>query len=188
MPGQPGAQSGHGPGLFYLKQLLTSLDLYAIVLCITLACGLLQAIRHFNWVLKDVPWRQVFEGLTRRLWLDEIFKDIRLFNAALVMFVEFSLLKNLIPHINSHIWDSELIDLEQKWFGGKLCAEYLHQFLGTGIADFVSQCYIWYFPYMTICLFIMIAQSNRYLAKEFFLAFVLIFFVGVFWVFLFPNV
>lgn len=187
LPGQPGSESSLGPGLFYLKQLLTSLDLYAIVWILQIMVYTVLALKQSAWKLRSVDWPGIGTKFSHRLDLREIFQDLRLFHAILVMFVLFALLKHLIPHVNPIIYDDEFAVSEKFFCGGVYCAHYLRKLLGDSAVEFVSSTYRWYFPYMSIVLFVFIAQNNRKLAHEYCCAFSLMFLIGILWVFALPT-
>ena len=187
MPGQPGVGGGKGPGLFYLKQFLTSLDLYALIWLLIAVFAVLKECRRNEWHFKQVPWRAFWGNFSRRLYIEEVIQDIRFFHAVLVMFVIFALLKNLIPFIAPNELDEWFVRTEQSVCGGLLCGEWLIKWLGSGAAYYVSTHYMWYFPYMTLALFVMVAQRDRKLGHEYCFAFVLLFLIGILWIYLVPT-
>lgn len=187
MPGQPGSESSLGPGLFYLKQLLTSLDLYALVWIVQIVGHALIALRRYHWSPKKVPWQEIGNQFSHRLDLKEIFQDLRLFHSILVMFVLFALLKNIVPHVNGRLYD-EVFASSEKWMcGGAYCSAWLYSWFGQSSVEFIGSTYRWYFPYMSIVLFIFIAQNNRRLAHEYCCTFVLLFLIGALWIYVLPT-
>jgi membrane-associated phospholipid phosphatase len=189
MPGEPGVRSQAGPGLFYFRQLMTSLDLYALVW-----------IAQLCWTAFPAAWCG-FRGrgagaiaavrlkFGHRIDLSEIFQDLRFFHAVLVMFVLFGLLKHLIPFVEPRLYDDFFATSDRMLCGGLMCGARLHQVFGTSpaVAEFISGTYFWYFPYMTIVMFVFVAQNDRKLAQEFCSALVWVFLIGILWVYLIPT-
>jgi hypothetical protein len=189
MPGEPGARSQAGPGLFYFRQLMTSLDLYAAVW-----------IAQLFWVGVPSVWLKwkgqgpgliavVREKFGHRIDLSEIVQDLRFFHAVLLMFVLFGLLKHLIPFVEPRLFDDFFAESDRWFCGGQMCGVRLQQLIGTSpaIAEFISGTYFWYFPYMTIAMFVFVAQNDRKLAQEFCGALIWLFMFGISWVYLLPT-
>ncbi len=187
MPGQPGRDAAHGPLLFYLKQFITCLDLYALVLLGFIAVQVLQLIRANAWRLLGISWGPFFKNLVERFFLGQIFQDVRFFHSVLLMFVEFALLKNLIPHINPNLYDDFFVASDQFLCGGRVCSQVLLDVWGPGLLEPISRHYYWYYPYMSITAFIFIAAAPRRLAQEYLCAFVSLFLFGVLWIYAVPT-
>lgn len=187
MPGQPGRGATQGPLLFYLKQFITCLDLYALVLLGFVVIKVVGAIRLNKWKVLSVAWGPFWTHLLERFFLGQIFQDIRFFHAVLLMFVEFALLKNLIPHINPNLYDTWFIASDQMVCGGRLCSELLLSLWGPGLLEPISRHYYWYYPYMSITAFIFIAAAPRRVAQQYLCAFVSLFLFGVVWIFAVPT-
>jgi membrane-associated phospholipid phosphatase len=187
MPGQPGKGANKGPGLFYLQQFLASLDLYALVLSVFVVVRAVHFARLHKFQLRAAPWSAWWIALTDRFVFGQLFQDIRFFHAVLVMFVEFALLKNLIPHVNSTIYDELFLASEKFLCGGVLCSERLVALWGSAQPDVIGQHYRWYYPYMSLAAFTFIAAAPRQLAQEYLFAFAALFLVGVLWVYAVPT-
>ncbi len=187
MPGQPGRGASSGPVLFYLKQFLTCLDLYAVVLCVFVFLQAVRFAREHQYQMQLAPWRNFWELISKRFLLGQIFQDIRFFHAVLIMFVEFALLKNLIPHVNSRLFDDIFVTSERLLCGGSLCAELLVPLWGGINPDYIGQHYKWYYPYMSLTAFTFIAAAPRRLAQEYLCAFAALFLIGVVWIYLLPT-
>jgi len=187
LPGQPGQGAKHGPFLFYLKQFITCLDLYALVLLCFVAAQVLQAIRRNSWSVAGIAWGPFWKGVSERFFLGQIFQDVRFFQSLIVMFVEFALLKNLIPHVNSSLYDEFFIASDKLVCGGRVCSELLLDVWGPGLLEPISRHYFWYYPYMSITAFIFIAAASRRLAQEYLCAFVSLFLFGVLWIYAVPT-
>jgi membrane-associated phospholipid phosphatase len=180
MPGEPGGQAKEGPLLFYIKQILTAADLYCLVLLLYVALQLVRLIVRHRFRLKDLPWRPFWRHLSTRFYGEQLFQDARFMNALLIMFVEFALLKNLIPVINSRVYDEWFFSVDKRLCGGATCSEFLHGMLGTSapVLSFISENYFWYYPYMSLVALIFIVGAPRALAQQYMCTFVLLFMFG----------
>ena len=187
VPATPGTQGRIGPLEFYLLQLLSALNIYVILFTILMILRGMVLLQHHRWQARTVPWRTFWIEQTRRLHPAELWQDFRRFNAIVVMFVIFGLLKNLIPHINPLVLDPWFIASEELLCGGRLCGELLHSLLGFGIAPSIGEHYHWYYGYMSITGLLFIAAGGRRLSQEYLCAFVLIFLTGVIWVYALPT-
>ena len=187
MPGQPGAGATSGPLLFYLKQFLTCLDLYALVLLAAIFLKLIGEVRRVNWKFRAVAWRPFWLMTLERFTLGQIFQDIRFFHAVLLMFVEFALLKNLVPHVNARLYDDLFIASDRYLCGGMVCSEVLFKLWGASALAQISKHYFWYYPYMSLTAFTFIAVAPRRLAQEYLCGFVLLFLVGIIWIYAVPT-
>ncbi len=187
MPGQPGASGERGPFLFYLKQIYTSLYLYALLFNLYVAGKVFTVCRKHGWSLGAVPWRTFWPLVLKRFDPVEVLQDARFFHAVLLMFIEFQLLKHLIPHVHPAVYDGVFLAADRLVCGGKLCAEWLHAALGTGAANAVSTHYHWYYHFLIGVPATFILFVERRLAHEYLFAFVLLFLLGVLLVFLLPT-
>lgn len=187
MPGQPGKGAQKGPILFYLKQFLACLDLYAVVLSVFVVVRAGRFVRRYNYQLRTAPWREFWKGISDRFLFGQLFQDIRFFHAVLVMFVEFALLKNLIPHVNSRLFDDLFLASDKFLCGGVVCSERLTALWGSSNPDLFGQHYRWYYPYMSLAAFTFIAAAPRRLAQEYLCAFTALFLVGILWVYAVPT-
>lgn len=115
------------------------------------------------------------------------FRILRLMNAVMLMFVAFAQLKHLIPHINSAVYDAQLLALEQAALGGRSSADLLHAFFGFGAAPLISNFYKAYYFYLLIGISLLIFQRNARLAQEYCAAFALMWFLGVIMVYVYPS-
>jgi membrane-associated phospholipid phosphatase len=189
LPGAPGPEASQGPLPFYLKQILTALDVYCLVV---LAFVAWQIVRF--WKQNGFRWRELARGsfwrhLVTRFYEVQIIQDVRFLNALLVMFMEFGLLKNLIPLMNSSLYDDWFIAADRLLCAGVSCSEYLHSTLGrsSGSLQFISSHYLWYYPYMSLVAFLFIVWTPRKLAHEYLCAFVTLFLLGTLVIYLIPT-
>jgi hypothetical protein len=187
MPGQPGKGSRGGPLLFYLKQFLTCLDLYAVVLGVFVATRAVHFARASQGRFWAAPWKAFWIQISNRFLINHLFQDIRFFHAILLMFVEFALLKNLIPYINGALFDDFFIAADKLLCGGIICSERVTGLLGTELVPTVGQHYTWYYPYMSLTAFTFIAAAPRRIAQEYLCAFVALFLVGILWIYAVPT-
>lgn len=182
-PGGPEDRSKYALLRFYLKGFIGAYDLYVLLL---LGYAVLQAV-YFWHIKRGRPWRELWGILLARVQLREIFQDVRLFHAILVLLVEFLLLKNLIPRINPRVYDEAFISSDTFLCGGVLCAQQLHTWLGHGFAEAVSAHYHWYYHYLTLVPALFVIAAPRSITQEFIFALAGIFLLGVLWVFLVPT-
>lgn len=189
MPAQPGVGAGDGPAAFFLQQVLTALDLYCLVVLAFVAIQVLTFARH-HWInLREAPWGVFWKHVSTRLYPEQILQDFRFTIAIVVMFVEFGMLKNLIPHMNGALYDGAFASVDRVLCGGVLCSQALHSVFGTSPAtiDAISGHYFWYYPYMSLVGFIFVVAASRELAQEYFFAFVSLFLVGTVVIYLGPT-
>lgn len=189
MPGQPGAGVQDGPASFFLQQVLTALDLYCLVVIVFLIIQVFVFTKHHLRQIKNAPWAVFWKHVSTRLYPEQILQDFRFTVAIVVMFVEFGMLKNLIPHINATVHDGAFGAVDRFICGGMLCSEALHGVLGTSRAtiETVSEHYFWYYPYMSLVGFIFVVAASRELAQEYLFAFVSLFLVGTVVIYLGPT-
>jgi membrane-associated phospholipid phosphatase len=187
MPGQPGKGARGGPLLFYLKQFLTCLDLYAVVLVVFVCMRAVNFARHSEQRILSAPWRVFWAQISNRFLINHLFQDVRFFHAILLMFVEFALLKNLIPYVNGALFDDFFIAADKVFCGGVICSERLTNLIGTGLSSHIGKHYSWYYPYMSLTAFTFIAVAPRRIAHEYLCAFVALFLVGILWIYAVPT-
>ncbi len=189
MPGASGASASQGPVLFYLKQILTALDVYCLIVLGFVAWQVGDHVRRNSFRLRGVTWGPFWKHLVTRFHMEQIFQDLRFINAILIMFVEFALLKNLIPLINPRVYDDWFIAVDRIVCGGVSCSELLHSVLGTSqpVLEYISGHYFGYYTYMSLVIFLFIVCASRALAHQFLCAFVTLFLVGTFVIYLAPT-
>ncbi len=113
--------------------------------------------------------------------------DARLMNAFALMFVVFIQLKHLIPHLNSRLWDTFFLETERRVLGGKLAAEWLRLVIPPSAAPFVSDAYMFFYPFMAIILIYSVLQRDAALAQRFAFSFALVWFAGILLVYALPT-
>ena len=189
MPGGPGTRGEDGPILFYIKQVLTAADLYALILFCFLAFECWRLVNRHHYRVRDVDWRGFLTHMLTRLHGEQLVQDARFMNALLIMFVEFALLKNLIPLINPAVYDTWFLAADQLVCGGSTCSQMLHSVLGIspGVVSFVSENYFWYYPYMSLVAMIFIVGAPRVLAQRYLCTFVLVFMLGTVSIYAVPT-
>jgi membrane-associated phospholipid phosphatase len=189
MPGQPGAASAEGPAAFFLVQVLTALDLYCLVVILFIAIQVGSFIRHHRGGIGTAPWAVFWKHCSTRLYPEQILQDLRFTVAIVVMFVEFGMLKNLIPHINSSVHDGTFAAVDRAICGGVLCSQALHSVFGTSTStvETISEHYFWYYPYMSLVGFIFVVGASRELAQEYLFTFVSLFLIGTLVIYLGPT-
>jgi membrane-associated phospholipid phosphatase len=117
-----------------------------------------------------------------------VLRDLRLLNVVMITFVLFGHLKNLIPVVNSTLWDQQLLDMERALFGGKVAFEIFDSFIPRSWAGAISAGYEAYYVYFSLALFIFVLQrKNRLLAEEFCFAFCFIWILGVVVTYVLPT-
>lgn len=186
MPGLPGPAFKYGPVLFYLKQVYASLYLYALMFVGVVITYFLKELINSRNEKRTWTLGAVFERIGRRFTLHEFFIDARLLHAVVLMFVEFQLLKHLIPLVNPLLFDAEFAAVD-KFICGWLCGEMLFSVLGEKSAHTASSHYTWYFPYMIGVVLLTLSTCTRRVQHEYILSFVLLFLVGILWVYVLPT-
>jgi membrane-associated phospholipid phosphatase len=189
MPGQPGAGVKDGPAAFFLQQVLTALDLYCLVVLVFLVVQVFRFVRQHKGRTWQAPWAVFWKHTSTRLYPEQILQDFRFTVAIVVMFVEFGMLKNLIPHVNANVYDDAFAAVDRLVCGGVLCSQALHSALGTSPStiDVISEHYFWYYPYMSLVGFIFVVAASRELAHEYLFAFVSLFLMGTVIIYLGPT-
>lgn len=189
MPGQPGAEVADGPAAFFLKQVLTALDLYCLIVLGFISIQVLTFTGHYWVALRQAPWAVFWKHVSTRLYPEQILQDVRFTVAIVVMFVEFGMLKNLIPHMNPAVYDGAFAAVDRLLCGGLLCSQALHMALGTAPAtvETISGHYFWYYTYMSLVGFMFVVAASRELAQEYLFAFVSLFLIGTLVIYLGPT-
>lgn len=172
---------------FYLKHTITSIDNYALLLCIAAIIYLLRgALRsgaplfarlRSQW---ELFCRHYFKGAALLL-------DFRQMLGVLLTLAIFTHLKHLIPLINSNVYDGQLADFERAIFGGEIVSWWMIQIFGPSSAAFMSWSYIAYYTYMNSVYTIFVVQRDRALASEFCTAFALLWLLGILVVYAYPT-
>jgi len=188
LPGQPGlAEGSRGATLFYFKQLYTCCYLWALIFILQFVRATWITFGTFGLKLGVAPFKESWELAAKRLYPAEALKDFRLLHAVVLMFVQFQLLKHLIPQVNHRVYDRYLLRGEELVCAGRLCGEWLHRILGEGVLHTVSEHYHWYFPFMIASVVAMVAFAPRKEAEKYVCSFVLLFLIGILWVYFFPT-
>jgi membrane-associated phospholipid phosphatase len=189
MPGASGASASQGPVLFYLKQILTALDVYCLIVLGFVAWQIVHYLKRNRFRWHGLAWGGFWKHILTRFYIEQIFQDLRFINAILVMFVEFALLKNLIPLVNSRVYDDWFIAADRLVCAGVSCPELLHSWLGTSLTmlEYVSGHYFGYYTYMSLVVFLFVVCASRTLAHQFLCAFVTLFLFGTFVIYLAPT-
>ncbi len=187
LPGAPGATGAHGPLGFYLKQIYASLYSLAFLYS-SYAVLVFARVAYYraNKRQSEFTWKGGLLSLTERLEPYCVWIDFRVFHAVSVMFLQFQLLKHLIPMVNSALYDGVFWNLESRVCGGA-CAQILHGVLGERVRHTVSMHYEWYYPFMIGSIMVMTGIAPRRMLHEFTLAFVLLFLMGIGWVYVVPT-
>ena len=176
------------PWHLYTRKVGSGGLMYAIGLLVALLLCRLQDIRKTH--IDGVPRTREFT-LTRcretYFQVPNLIRDLRLVHAIGVMFAVFVNLKNLIPHMNSLVYDPALAEFEKQLFGGRFPAEYLLSVLGTGSAPYLSEGYTLFYPYMALITVIFILHRDLRLGQHFCFAFVLLWFLGILAEYSFPT-
>lgn len=186
MPGLPGPAYKYGPVLFYLKQVYASLYLYALMFVVVVIGYALQEFAQSRGEKRRWRVGGVFERVGRRFTLGEFLIDARLLHAVVVMFVEFQLLKHVIPLVNPILFDAQFAAVD-KFICGGLCGEVLYSLLGERSAHSASSHYTWYFPYMIGVVLLVLCTCSRRVQHEYVLSFVMLFLFGILWVYAVPT-
>jgi hypothetical protein len=186
MPGLPGPAYRYGPVLFYLKQVYASLYLYALMFVGVVVAYLLQEFTLSKSEQRKWMVRKVFERIGRRFTFQQFLIDARLLHAVVLMFVEFQLLKHVIPLVNPILFDAEFAAVDRFICGG-LCGEVLYSLFGERSAHTASSHYTWYFPYMIGVVLLILSTCCRRVQHEYVLSFVLLFLFGILWVYVAPT-
>ena len=191
MPAQPGpgGAAADGPAVFFLGQVLTALDLYCLVVIAFIVLQLGVFTRQHRGDLRTAPWSAFWKHISTRLYPEQILQDVRFTVSIVIMFVEFGMLKNLIPHINGAVYDSWFAAADRFLCGGVLCSQALQSVFGTAPAtvEVISDHYLWYYSYMSLVGFIFVVAASRELAQEYLFAFVSVFLVGTAAIYLGPT-
>ena len=127
-----------------------------------------------------IKFRQLY--LTRA----SIIQDIRFINCVMLMFVNFNYLKHLIPHINPNLYDLPILEFE-KWLFAGLPSDHLRDLFGAGAAEFFSYGYRLFYIYNPLIAFVMIFQRKVKIVHEFFTAYILLWFLSIFMIYIWPT-
>jgi membrane-associated phospholipid phosphatase len=176
------------PWRLYREKVGGGLVWYGTGLPLCLLLRRLGEIRAASGTHRAVGWLLTWERYRRDfLSSTSLIRDLRLVHALALCFVFFINLKNLIPLLNTALYDEQFIRWERYLCFGKLCAERAIDVLGVAATQVMSSCYVFFFPYMGLLLMTMVLQRNSKLAAEFCLSFVLVWFIGVIIVYLVPT-
>jgi membrane-associated phospholipid phosphatase len=146
-----------------------------------------QFARNSPQSFLNAPWRAFWVQTSNRFLISHLFQDVRFFHAILLMFVEFALLKNLIPVVNGALFDDFFIAADRLMCGGVICAEALTSLVGSDITSQVGSHYTWYYPYMSLTAFTFIAVAPRRIAHEYLCSFAALFLIGILWIYAVPT-
>jgi|GEM_PF-3326297 len=189
MPGAPGPDAHQGPLPFFLKQILTALDLYCLIMLIYVAWQLLRHLQRHRFSRQGWYADGFWQHLLSRVYGAAIVQDLRFMNALLVMFIEFGLLKHLIPLVNPKIYDEQFLAFDRLVCNGQSCSEFLHALFGRSEAVLaaVAGHYYWYYGYMSLIAFVFIVCARRRFTHEYLCSFVTLFLVGTLVIYLVPT-
>jgi membrane-associated phospholipid phosphatase len=189
MPGASGASASQGPLIFYLKQILTALDVYCLIVLGFVAWQALHYLKRNSFRVRELKWGGFWKHILTRFYIEQIVQDLRFINAILVMFVEFALLKNLIPLVNPRVYDDWFIAVDRLVCTGLSCSELLQSLLGKSSTtlEYVSGHYFGYYTYMSLVVFLFVVCASRALAHQFLCAFVTLFLFGTLVIYLAPT-
>ncbi len=172
-----------------LNQLLTALDNYCLIILGFVAWQVFHYMKRTNFRLVELAHGAFWKHISTRFYPEQLLQDLRFIIAILVMFLEFALLKNLIPQINPRIYDDWFMAVDRLACAGVSCSELLHSALGRTpeMLESISGHYLGYYNYMSLVLFLFIACAPRARTHEFLCAFVTLFLFGTFAIYLVPT-
>ncbi len=168
----------------YGDRVRQALLLYGVGLFLSLFVLRLKDLKRRSGIRWSETWkRYVMQYLHRA----SLFQDLRLLHVICVMFVVFIHLKNAIRTINPILYDQLLLSQEKFLFSGDLSFRVLYSIFGSMTASFFSSCYMAFYPYVALLIYLIILNRNEAQKNRFVTSFVLLWFVGILMVYLFPT-
>jgi len=172
----------------YGQRLSHGLLLYGVGVSVAVLLLRLSDLKVQIYERREIPWSKTVDRYKADfLNPSNMFRDVRMLNVICLTFVVFIHLKNLIPYINGSHYDEMFFSSERVLLGGKLAFEWMDSLIPWTMTYFLSDAYMFFYPYMAILIFIFILQRRADLQHEFVTAFVLLWMVGIFIVYLVPT-
>ncbi len=174
-------------GLPFLLLFTLSIENYAFILLIFILFSALKVVHERRWRRSDVSWSAFGIAVLQRISLAQLLQDFRFLSATVIMFAEFAILKNLIPHVSGGSWDQWLIASDRLLCGGKMCSEVLLSWFGAGALESVSGHYLFFFRYLSLVATFFVVAVPRKITQECLCALIAAYLFGVLWVYGMPS-
>ena len=175
------------PWGLYKQRLFHSLVFYLVGISLCPFALRLRAIAGHRRGAGRIPWTDTLKDFqVRFLSRKMLVRDLRLIHAISVMFVVYINLKHLIPSISPAMWDPELYRWENSHFGN-LIGVYMQQSMSIQAAPILSLGYVAFYSFVAVLIFTMVLSRRDVLACDFAAAFVLLWFLGILFVYLVPT-
>ena len=174
------------PSTLYLERVESAAIVYSVGLLISLLLLRLAALKEGRG---GESYRQTWRSFRGQfLQPASLVRDVRLLQgvcASLVLFIE---LKHFIPVVNGALYDQWFVRAEHALFAGRTATEVLQGILGPWPASWLSSGYLLFYPYLA-CLVVFFALQRKDEAgrQQFFLAFALVWFLGLIIVYAVPT-
>ena len=176
------------PFYLYRSKLGFGLLLYLLGLLLVVLLIRLADLRQARSSGRRTRWHETFQAYrTAYLTKPILFRDIRLVNCIALMFVVYVHLKHLIPYLNSRIYDPFFAELEQRILGGVHPSTLLIELFGAEGAFFMSEGYVFFYPYLGFVSTFFILQRDSLLAQRYCFSFVLLWFLAILVVYCVPT-
>jgi hypothetical protein len=176
------------PMTLYLQRVQHGLTLYAIGLLLCILFVRLSDIRKAALNKTTIGWKDSIQAYRLKyLTIERLIFDLRLIHAVCLMFVVFINMKHLIPTINEKLYDNIFFSIEHRIFKEQLASEWLIELLGTNYAMYLSDGYMFFYPYIALLIYIIVFQRDSVLAFKFFTSFILLWFIGILVVYMLPS-
>lgn len=132
-------------------------------------------------------WRDTWQRYQDRFLTGaKLRRDARIIVAISLMFTTYIALKHLTPILRPNTLDP-LLWRSESTILGEIAGIALQRWLGVGAAPLLSFCYMLFYPFMALAMFIVLLGNSRAWAEEFFAAFALTWFLGILLVYAFPS-
>lgn len=171
----------------FLLLFTLSIENYAFIMLLFIGFSCLKVVHEKGWRIREVSWSHFGLSVLERISLGQLVQDFRFMSALIVMFAEFAVLKNLIPHMNSHSWDALLVQSDRLLCGGRICSEVLLSWLGAGALDAVSEHYLLFFRYLSLVATFFVVAVPRRTTQECLSALIASYLFGILWVYAMPS-
>lgn len=180
-----------GVGIKFLLPFLLlftlSIENYAFIMLVFILLSAVRVVHEKRWRLREVAWPAFGLSVLQRISLGQLLQDFRFLSAMIVMFAEFAILKNLIPHLAASSWDAWLVESDRFLCGGKMCSEVLLSWLGPGALESVSGHYLFFFRYLSLVATFFVVAVPRKVTQECLCALIAAYLFGILWVYGMPS-
>lgn len=176
------------PWSLYAERLSQGLALYIFALLLSLF--VLRAGDIQNSLKSGAPrsWKETCTRWRNRyLSVPSLSSDIRLINVFALTFVIFIQLKHLIPYLRHVVYDDSFSRLERSLFSGNLFGELVQAFFTNAAAPFLSEAYMFFYPFMALTTMYVVLQRDEDFRQRFALSFALTWLLGILMIYAIPT-